>query len=452
MVEWRGGALILFPSFPSLLSIIAYRLPFMLRSFFSSFFSLSFQSFQSFLAARFPSLLALLPLPILPILLIAQPAYALELGIDRLESRGFDSLKGKRVGLITNQTGVNSAGRRTREILAKASGVKLVALFTPEHGLDGKELAGKYVANRKDPVTGVTAHSLYGPTRKPTPDMLRGIDVLIYDMQDIGVRSYTYVSTMARCMEAAGECGMEFMVLDRPNPLGGTRVEGPPVEPQWISFVGQLPVPYVHGMTCGELARMLNERKWMAAQCKLTVVKMQGWERPMVWRDTGLRWVQTSPNIPRADSPAYYVATGIVGSLAGLETGVDGPNPFEICAGKGVNPDAFTSTIKGLGLDGVQVRPYTAGGFSGCRLAIDPKAKGDLCVLALALLVETNRASKPDLFAKSSADKLDIFWKVYGSNTIRDQLRKGTSVQKIAQGWKPGVEKFREERKAYLFY
>jgi uncharacterized protein YbbC (DUF1343 family) len=376
----------------------------------------------------------------------------LELGIDRLQSRGFDSLKGKRVGLITNQTGVNSAGRRTREILAKAPGVKLAALFTPEHGLDGKELAGKYVANRKDPVTGVTAHSLYGPTRKPTPEMLKGLDVLIYDMQDIGVRSYTYVSTMARCMEAAGECGVEFMVLDRPNPLGGTRVEGPPVEPRWISFVGQLPVPYVHGMTCGELARMLNDRKWMSAQCKLTVVKMLGWERPMVWRDTGLPWVQTSPNIPRADSPAYYVATGIVGSLAGLETGVGGPNPFEICAGKGVNPDAFSDTIKSLGLDGVQVRPYTAGGFSGCRLSIDPKAKGDLCVLALALLVETNRASKPDLFTKSPADKLDIFWKVYGSNTIRDQLRQGASVQKIAQAWKPGVEKFREERKPYLFY
>jgi uncharacterized protein YbbC (DUF1343 family) len=290
--------------------------------------------------------LSLPPLLALLLALLAPAASAMELGIDRLESRGFDSLKGKRVGLITNQTGVNSAGRRTREILAKAKGVNLAALFTPEHGLDGKELAGKYVANRKDPVTGVTAHSLYGPTRKPTPEMLKGLDVLIYDMQDIGVRSYTYVSTMARCMEAAGECGLEFMVLDRPNPLGGVRVEGPPVEPQWISFVGQLPVPYVHGMTCGELARMLNDRKWMSAQCKLTVVKMQGWERPMVWRDTGLPWVQTSPNIPRADSPAYYVATGIVGSLAGLETGVGGPNPFEICAGKGVNPDSFSNTIK----------------------------------------------------------------------------------------------------------
>ncbi|NBV34379.1 MAG: DUF1343 domain-containing protein [Proteobacteria bacterium] len=265
----------------------------------------------------------------------ALPAAAVELGIDNLESRQFEQLKGKRVGLITNQTGVNAAGRRTREILAKAPGVKLVSLFTPEHGLDGKELAGKYVANRKDSLTGLVAHSLYGPTRKPTPEMLRGLDVLVYDMQDIGVRSYTYISTMAKCMEAAGESGLEFMVLDRPNPLGGLRIEGPPVEPQWISFVGQLPVPYVHGMTCGELARMLNDRQWMASRCRLTVVKMRGWERQMIWQDTGLRWVQTSPNIPRADSPAYYVATGIVGSLAGLETGVGGATPFEICAGKG---------------------------------------------------------------------------------------------------------------------
>ena len=377
---------------------------------------------------------------------------ALELGIDRLEARGFDSLKGKRVGLITNQTGVNSSGRRTREIISKAPGVNLVALFTPEHGLDGKELAGKYVANRKDPLTGVTAHSLYGPTRKPTPEMLKGIDVLVYDMQDIGVRSYTYVSTMARCMEAAGECGLDFVVLDRPNPLGGVRVEGPPVEPQWSSFVGQVPVPYVHGLTCGELARMLNDRKWMAAQCKLTVVKMQGWDRSMVWNDTGLRWVQTSPNIPRADSPAYYVATGIVGSLAGLETGVGGPNPFEICAGKGVDPDTLTRSIKKLGLDGVQASPYTTGGFAGCRLAIDPKGKGDLCVLALNLLAETNKASKPDLFAKSSADKLDIFWKVYGSRTIYDQLRKGIPVDQIAQTWKPSIDKFKSERREYLFY
>lgn len=379
-------------------------------------------------------------------------AWGVELGIDRLEAMQFELLKGKKAGLITNQTGVDSKGRLTREVLCKAPGVKLVSLFTPEHGLDGKELAGKYVANRKDPLTGLTAHSLYGPTRKPTPEMLKGLDVLVFDMQDIGVRSYTYISTMARCMEAAGEMGIQFIVLDRPNPLGGVRVEGPPVEPQWISFVGQLPVPYVHGMTCGELARMLNERQWMAARCRLTVVKMEGWERRMIWKDTGLRWIKTSPNIPRPDSPAYYVATGIVGSLAGLETGVDGPTPFEICAGKGVDPEGFTRYVRGLGLDGIQAKPYSAGGFGGCRLSIDPRGKGDLTYLALALLAEVNRASKPDLFAKSSNDKLDIFFKVFGTSTIREQLRRGTPIQKIAQSWKPGVDSFRSERSAYLFY
>jgi uncharacterized protein YbbC (DUF1343 family) len=389
---------------------------------------------------------------VLTFFLALTPLHAVQLGIDTLQANQFEPLKGKRVGLITNQTGADSRGRLTREILAKAPGVKLISLFAPEHGLDGKKLAGKAVSNQKDPLTGLTVHSLYGATRKPTPEMLKGLEVLVYDMQDIGVRSYTYISTMARCMEAAGEAGLHFVVLDRPNPLGGLRVEGPPVESRWISFVGQLPVPYVHGMTCGELARMLNDRKWMAARCKLSVVPMKGWQRQMVWSDTGLRWIKTSPNIPRQDSPAYYVATGIVGSLAGLETGVDGPAPFEICAGKGIDPNSFTRYVQSLNLDGVQVRPYQDGGFGGCRLSIDPKGRGDLTFLALALLNEVNRRSKPDLFAKSSNEKLDIFFKVYGSNGIRELLSRGTPVQHIAQNWKPGVDKFRSERSAYLLY
>src|SRR5450432_2127873 len=164
----------------------------------------------------------------------------IDLGIDVLQKQDFAILQGRRVGLVTNQTGVNANGVKTRVILRHAPGVKLVALFTPEHGLDGTETAGRYVSTRRDPVTGLTAYSLYGPTRKPTPQMLSGIDVLVYDMQDIGCRSYTYISTMVKCMEAAGEKGIDFVVLDRPNPLGGIRVEGPPMESQWISFVGQL--------------------------------------------------------------------------------------------------------------------------------------------------------------------------------------------------------------------
>ena len=196
-------------------------------------------------------------------------AGAVELGIDVLQRTGFAALQGKRVGLVTNQTGVNSNGVKTRVILAHAPGVKLVALFTPEHGLDGTELAGKYVGSRRDPVTHLMAYSLYGPTRKPSPQMLEGIDTLVYDMQDIGCRSYTYISTLAKIMEAAGEKGIDVVVLDRPNPLGGIRIEGPGMEERWRSFVGQLPVPYVHGMTAGELARMADGMGWVQPRCHL---------------------------------------------------------------------------------------------------------------------------------------------------------------------------------------
>jgi uncharacterized protein YbbC (DUF1343 family) len=375
------------------------------------------------------------------------------LGIDRLQQLEYSPLVGKRVGLITNQTGVNSQGVKTRQILRRAGNVRLVALFTPEHGLDGTELAGKYVSTRKDPLTGLTAYSLYGPTRKPTPEMLRGIDVLVYDMQDIGVRSYTYISTMARCMEAAGEAGIEFVVLDRPNPLGGNRVEGPPVEPELISFVGQLPVPYVHGMTCGELAKMLNAKGWMAKRCKLTIVEMKGWKRNMVWEDTGLRWVRTSPNIPRATSPAYYVVTGIVGSLAGMEIGVGGPEPFEICAAPWLDPQEFTNYVRGLRVNGVVATPFSEGSFKGCRLRIDVRNAGNLTALGTALMREVNRlAGRPNLFDRSSRDKLDIFYKVYGSRSIRSQLEAGVVLPRIVEGWERSVSRFEAERGSYLLY
>src|SRR6266852_1692826 len=228
-----------------------------------------------------------------------------DLGIDVLEHNDYAILAGKRVGLITNQTGVNAEGVRTRVLLRK--NCNLVALYTPEHGLDGREKAGRYVRSRRDPVTGLIAHSLYGPTRKPTAAMLRGVDVLVFDLQDIGCRSYTYISTMGCCMEAAGENHIPFVVLDRPNPLGGLRIEGPSVEPRWISFVSQFPIPYVHGMTVGELAKMVNAKSWINGQCKLTVVPMRGWSRDLTWQETGLRWIATSPNIPHATSPLYYV-------------------------------------------------------------------------------------------------------------------------------------------------
>ncbi len=266
------------------------------------------------------------------VLVGANASGAVALGTDVLESNGSALLKNKRVGLATNQTGVDSRGLRIRVLLRK--NCNLVALYAPEHGLDGTQKAGRYVRSRRDPLTGLTAHSLYGPSRKPTPAMLRGIDTLVFDLQDIGCRSYTYISTMTKCLEAAAENHIEFVVLDRPNPLGDLQVEGPLVEPQWISFVAQIPVPYVHGMTCDELARMINGKGWVG-RCDLKVMPMRGWARNFTWNDTGLRWIPTSPNIPRWNAPLYYVATGLIGELHGPETGVGGARPFEILPARG---------------------------------------------------------------------------------------------------------------------
>ena len=237
-----------------------------------------------------------------------------KLGSDRLAEQGFGPLKGKRVGLLTNPSGINPKGRTTIELLHQAPQVNLVALFGAEHGLDGKASAGTEVRNYTDSDTGLPVFSLYGPgpVRKPTPAMLENIDILVYDLQDTGARSYTFISSMGLAMDACGEAGVAFMVLDRPNPLGGMRVEGPLFNPRFKSLVGQWPIPYVYGMTSGELARMINGSGMIEHPCLLYVVPMLGWKRSMVWKDTGLKWRPTSPLVPHAHSPLYQVAMGMV--------------------------------------------------------------------------------------------------------------------------------------------
>jgi len=373
-----------------------------------------------------------------------------ELGIDVLEQSNYAMLRGKRVGLITNQTSIDSHGNRTRVLLREHC--DLVALYTPEHGLDGKEKAGRYVKSRRDPATGLTAYSLYGPTRKPTPSMLGGVDVLVFDIQDIGCRSYTYISTMGKCMEAAAENHVEFVVLDRPNPLGGLRVEGPTVERPWISFVSQFPIPYVHGMTIGELAQMINAKGWIGGRCNLTVVPIRGWARNLTWADTGLRWVPTSPNIPRGSSPLYYVATGMVGELSGPETGIGGYAPFEMISAKWVNAERFTRYLQSLDMPGVSFQEFQRGRQQGSLLRIDPKAPADLTALGVYMLAELNRSSDAALFRRTSRSKLDIFFKVYGSSSIRSQIERGVSPESIVAGWKQNVANFRQARAVFLLY
>ncbi|PYI91645.1 MAG: DUF1343 domain-containing protein [Verrucomicrobia bacterium] len=383
--------------------------------------------------------------------LMATPAQAaVRLGIDVLESTGYAFLKGKRVGLVTNQTGVDSNGVATRVLLKK--NVNLVALYTPEHGLDGTEKAGRYVSSRRDRLTGLIAYSLYGPTRKPTPAMLRGIDTLVFDLQDIGCRSYTYISTMGKCMEAATENGIQFVVLDRPNPLGGLRVEGPLVEPRWISFVGAFQVPYVHGLTCGELALMINGEGWIKGRCKLHIVPMHGWARNFTWDDTGLRWIRTSPNIPRWNSPHYYVATGLIGELHGPETGVGGARPFEIIAARGVSASTFTSYMNSQGLNGVTFSEYRSGSGGGSYLHIESSAPGNLTAINIYALAEMNRELRTNLIARSSRGKRDMFFKCYGSASIQSQFARGYGPSAIVAGWADDVAHFKSERKEYLLY
>ncbi len=375
---------------------------------------------------------------------------AVELGIDVLASRDYSLLKGKRVGLITNQTGINSSGSKTRLLLKRHC--NLVALYTPEHGLDGTEKAGGYVKTRRDRLTGVMAYSLYGPTRKPTPAMLRGIDVLVFDLQDIGCRSYTYISTMGRCMEAAGEAKIPFVVLDRPNPVGGLRVEGPSVEPRWRSFVSEFPIPYVHGLTVGELARMVNGLHWISTPCDLTVVPMRGWRRSMTWEDTGLRWIPSSPNIPRGNSPLYYIATGLVGELSGPEIGIPGSRPFQSIGARWVNAESFTRYLRGLKTPGVEFRPWREDGAQGSSLTISPDAHTNLTGLGIYFLDALNRQSRPDLFRRTSASKLDIFYKVCGGQFIQAQVRTGQSPGGIIAAWWPNEDEFRRSRAKYLLY
>ena len=394
----------------------------------------------------------------------ADPRPAVMLGNEVLVANGFDVLAGKKIGLITNPTGVNSRFESTIDVLRAAPDVKLVALFGPEHGIYGDVSAGDKVESRTDERTGLPVHSLYGATRKPTPAMLQGLDALVYDLQDTGCRSYTFISTMGMAMEACGEAGLEFVVLDRPNPLGGVRIEGPLVEQEKNrSFVSRWDVPYVYGLTCGELARMINDRGWIKARCKLTVVPMRGWQRTMVWHDTGLPWVPASPHVPRGDSALFQVATGMIGEIGTVSIGVGYTLPFECIGMPKMDPSALAAKLNGYGLPGVYFRPLTYKPYYGsCKDEVvggvqvyftDP-AHAPLTAINFYGLEAVRRVAGHDAFAAAlkANKKFEMFDKVNGTDATRLALQSGRPAAEIVAGWKPGEEKFRAERTAYLLY
>ena len=283
-----------------------------------------------------------------------RPAGPVTLGIDRLEADGFAPLKGKKVAIVTNNTGLDSQGNHLVSLLAKADGVDVVKIFSPEHGLYGAE--DSKVGDTVEPQTGLPVLSLYGKTRRPSDEMLEGVDAIVYDIQDVGARYYTYVATMGYCMEAAAKHGITVVVLDRPNPITGTRVEGPIADEKHQGFTAYGPLPVAHGMTIGELATMFNAEYKIG--CDLVVVPMTGWKRSMFWDETGVKWVNPSPNMRSPTEALLYPAVGLLeASNVSVGRGTDGP--FERFGAPWIDADQLAKALDDRDLPGLEFTPVT---------------------------------------------------------------------------------------------
>ena len=390
-------------------------------------------------------------------------------GVEVLRERNFAGLRGRRVGLVTNPSGVDRNLKSTIDILFEAPDVNLVALYGPEHGVRGDVYAGGKVETFKDERTGLPVHSLYGATRKPSPEMLEGIDVMVYDIQDVGARSYTFISTLGLVMEACAEKNIEVMVLDRPNPLGGNKVEGCYVEQPFNSFVSQYRIPYVYGLTVGELAVMINEEGLNRGQkgdqspvrCRLTVIPMEGWTRDMLYEDTGLPWVLPSPNIPFKESPIYYVSSGICGELYGfMNIGIGYTLPFQLFGALWLDPERLKSKLESYRLPGISFRtiwfkPYfgsLAGKLvKGLQYFYTDYEKARLTETQFYVM-QAVAELYPDKKAFEVANGIGLFDKVCGTDYVRKEFSKRYKVADIVEYWRKDEGKFRELSRRYHIY
>lgn len=376
----------------------------------------------------------------------------LRLGIEVLLEEQLNLVKGKKVGLITNPTGVDGRLRSIVDVLHQHPDVELKAIFGPEHGARGDVQDGEKVESTKDSQTGVPVYSLYGQTKKPTPFMLEDIDVLLFDIQDVGVRYYTYIYTMAYAMEAARENEIPFVVLDRPNPLGGKVVEGPVLEPEFSSFVGKYPIPLRHGMTVGELAQLFN--KEFGIGCDLRVVKMKGWVRNHDFSDMSPTWVPPSPNMPTAQTALVYAGTALLEGT-NLSEGRGTTKPFELVGAPFVDGTQLAKRLNNLGLPGVLFREvYFIPGFS--------KYRGERCggVQIHVLDSETYEPLKTGLAIVKTAYELypnemkfrSFFNHLIGNEWVMEEIKRGTSLDSMESRWQEDLEDFRVLRKKYLQY
>jgi uncharacterized protein YbbC (DUF1343 family) len=397
----------------------------------------------------------------------SRPSEPFATGADTLAGTQFAALAGKRVGLITNQTGRVGA-EHLADLMRKTQGLELAAILAPEHGFRGAAEAGAGVKDGVDAKTGVPVFSLYGATRKPTQAMLRKVDVLVFDVQDVGARFYTYISTMGLAMQAAAAARLPFVVLDRPNPLGGEYVSGFVLEPALRSFVGQYPIPIVHGMTVGELARMIKGERWLDGldALDLSVTPMQGWRRTMRWPQTGRKWVMTSPNIPTFDAALVYPGIGMVGELA-VNEGRGTPTPFSLFGAPWLDARRVAGELNALALPGVRFervsftprpipdvasRPRFAGTrINGVRVVVADVGKVEpleIGMHALAGLVREADAKG----IKGLFPRMKMFHHIAGTPRLHRMLSEGSGGSRIVAAWQDEVASFRERRKPYLMY
>lgn len=352
-------------------------------------------------------------------------------------------IDGKKVGLVTNQTGVNSKGENTKNVLYSYKNAKLTSLYAPEHGIDGTVKAGDYVSSYTDKDTKLPIYSLYGDTREPNEQMISNIDVLLFDLQDIGSRTYTYISTMYKCMEACKKYGKTFVVLDRPNPISCKYVEGFVLQDEAKSFVGIDNMPMAHGMTAGELARYFNRN----IGADLKVVAMKNYRRDMIWQDTGLNFKQTSPYIPNIESAFCYMATGQSENM-----GIGMGDNFTWSGGKNINSSVLADKLNSYGLQGVEFIALNKGQSGGVKLKITNyhtfnPAKTGYYIMATANLQKALNVSFYD-----SKGRATMFYKISGNKAFGNAILAKKSAYEIEQLYRKNADEFRENTRKYYIY
>jgi len=393
----------------------------------------------------------------LPVVMIAQTGPIVKPGIEVLLQERIDLLLGKKVGLITNPTGVTSQLKSTIDALYEHPDINLVALFGPEHSVRGDVSAGQQIKSSKDEQTGLPVFSLYGSNKKPTPDMLKDIDILLFDIQDVGSRAYTYIYTMAYAMQAAAENDISFMVLDRPNPLGGELIEGPVLEPEFKSFIGLYEIPYIYGLTIGELAQFFNSEFNINAD--LTIVSLKGWKRSMIYTDTGLPWVPTSPHVPHVETPFFIATTGCIGELQTINEGVGYTLPFELIGAKWINARKLADKLNNNNLPGVLFRPifYKPYYFAlqgkqlqGVQIYISNKKIYRPMLTQLHIIAAIKKLyPAQDIF---NINRTNMFDKAMGTDKVRLELENGSDAHEIYNSFENELKIYKETRDKYLIY